>query len=69
MKTLNFAMGVAALALATTMSPVQAAGRPTLRQMQDCYKAHSQLMERPAVRTLQDCWNAHGYLMNDQRPS
>ena len=70
MKTLNFALGAAALTLTTGMTGAQAAGSsPTLQQMQACFNAHSQLMERPAVRTLQDCWNAHHYLMNDQKSS
>ena len=70
MKTLNLALGAAALALATGMTGAQAAANsPTLQQMQACFKAHGQLMEKPAVRTLQDCWRAHSYLMNDQKPS
>lgn len=71
MKTLIFfALGVAAISSATLMAPAQAApNEPTLQRMQDCFKAHSQLMERPAVRTLQDCWNAHQYLMTYSRQS
>ncbi len=70
MKALNLALGAAAIALATGMTGVQAAGdSPTLQQMQACFKAHSQLMEKPAVRTLQDCWRTHSYLMSDQKSS
>ena len=70
MKTLNFALGIAAISLAAAVGNAQAMpSEPSVQQMQDCFKLHGQLMEKPAVRNLYDCWRAHGYLMKDQKQS
>lgn len=70
MKTLNFALGLAAISLAAAVGSAWAMpSEPSAQQMQDCFKLHDQLMERPAVRNLYDCWRTHGYLMKDQKQS
>ena len=32
-------------------------------RIQDCFRAHAQLMEKPGLRNLVTCWRAHSYLM------
>ncbi len=66
MKTLNFALGIAAFSLAAAVGNVK---RTVSQQMQDCFKLRGQLMERPAVSKLYDCWRAHGCLIKDQKQS
>lgn len=42
---------------------VSATTEPTIAKMQQCFKAHAQLMDKPALRNLVACWREHGYLM------
>ena len=34
-----------------------------LKQMDDCFHVHANLMDKPAVKNRVNCWMAHRYLM------
>lgn len=61
MKTLNYLMLIALIALGSVAA--NAGSLPTTEQMQDCYRAHHQLMDKPSVKTLEACWRQHHQMM------
>ena len=34
-------------------------------QLQECFRAHGNLMDKPSVKNLLACWRAHGYVMKN----
>lgn len=63
MNTLKLVTRAVVLSLAAFATTAMADGGPTLQEMQDCYKAHHQIMDKPAVKTLEACWRAHHHNM------
>jgi len=51
----------AGMASAQAASAADMASRAA--KMDECFRAHAQLMEKPALKNVQACWRVHGYLM------
>lgn len=52
-------------AILSSWSYATAAERDPARAaaMQECFQAHSRLMDKPAVTNVRVCWRTHGYRM------
>ena len=62
MKTLLIAF-ITSIALVSSYGALANAEAAQNAQMQECFRAHGNLMDKPSVKNLIACWRAHGNLM------